>query len=296
MDNLSTDGEKSSPSIDSNDVHVDVAEDDNSVENLDADFAKFLTGMDRKDLGGLFDGWESSQHRAKRRRHKTGLPVDQRIAVSMSKEEREMLMQSLKKARRGGKVSLSSYVRSHAKSPIDIEQWRLDAIEALKELEHIAESKRMYVTRAHILENEVESEDDPDKKEEYASELRKIEDDLLKLKSVQNAPRTERLVGRLTVVESEMLKWRAQRLSITTSDYLRMVLLGMSPGSQGDAHMSFDARRRFYVSVMEVAHNGWGTPPEMTNTEGYRNSIAEIERLNKVVDELRRKLAQMSPQ
>ena len=51
--------------------------------------------------------------------------------------------------------------------------------------------------------------------------------------------------------------------------------------------MSLDAKRLFYISIIEVAQNGWGTPPSIYQCSQCENYMDEIRRLRSEVDQLR---------
>ena len=66
-----------------------------------------------------------------------------------------------------------------------------------------------------------------------------------------------------------------------------MMIFGLEPNSTADAHMSLDAKRRFYVSIIEVANNGWGNPPAIYECSQCVNYMDEIRKLRAENEQLR---------
>ena len=105
--------------------------------------------------------------------------------------------------------------------------------------------------------------------------LKLIENKLESLKAV-SSKRSYRVAGRVTFDEANHIKWRAGRLSLSVADYLRFLLFGYYPNSENDKHMSLIARKRFYISVLDVYKNGWGNPPQLNgcpNCARYQKDI-----------------------
>ena len=101
--------------------------------------------------------------------------------------------------------------------------------------------------------------------------------------------RKYRLTGRVTTNEVNTIRWRAARLSLTVSDYMRFLLFDYMPFSGEDGHLSTDSRKKFYISIIDVARNGWGEPPQVEDCHDCARYKEEISKLNEVIRNLRSK-------
>lgn len=243
----------------------------------------FLQKIGRGDLSSLFDAWKPSQQRVVEDQKPKAQVADQRITLSMSSQERSAFVREIGVASKssGDSVSMSRFVRNKALSSIDIQEWKESASQALFYMESVKAQSGEYRSRINTLELLLESDVDEEDEIHYEAEIVELQKKLSVLKS-QRKNRNQRLTGRLTLHESETIKWRAERLSIPTSDLLRMLIFDWTPGGSADEHMSFDTRRRFYISVLEVAENGWGDAPELSH------DCVECAKKNKVIRGLRR--------
>lgn len=246
---------------------------------------EFLKEIKRDDLVDVFKDYKP---RASRRR-KRGAPLDQRVSVTVTKEEKESLereVANLKKANQ--KTSMSEIIRNRAVGSVDINNWRDIAEETLELIEGIkSDEKDLRKRRRQHIANMDELNYEKDD-EEYAleySQLKEVEEKLNKI-TAQKRKSSFRITGRMSLQEAETVKWRAQRLSISAADYLRMMIFDITPNSNADAHMSYDTKRRFYVSILEVSHNGWGTPPEIAHCKQCENYIDEIRVLQERIKQL----------
>lgn len=238
------------------------------------DKLKILEEMGRPELIDVFKEWKPRP--SKRRR---SAPLDQRVAITVTDAEKVSLdaeLRSIKSA--GEKITASQFIRNRALGTVDIQGWRERAKNALDELEDIATGQNKLRQRKRELAQLIEETDDAEDEGMYEHELVDINRKLEKLVA-RNEKRRNRLTGRMSMAESETVKWRAQRLCISSSDYLRMMIFTLEPDSTADGHLSLDAKRRFYISVLDVADNGWGTPPTIYECSQCGNYVEEIERL-----------------
>ena len=109
----------------------------------------------------------------------------------------------------------------------------------------------------------------------YKTQLDECEQKLNSLKK-QNRKRGYRVSTRVTYEEANTIRWRAARLSITVPDYMRYVIFGYLPFTDADYNLSLEARKRFYVSIIDVYKNGWGEIPEVNecpNCARYKHEI-----------------------
>lgn len=243
----------------------------------------FLNGLGRPDLVAIFKDYRSKKVRSK---PKTA-PLDQRVAISVTPLERVRLTNELKEIeRKSGQISISQYIRNKATRSIDIQNWR-EIAEA--ELDNIAEieknQKELRKLRNDLI---VEIADNEFEGEELFMRERSIVDIDTKLSKLiaRGEKRSNRLNGRMTMQEAELVRWRAEQLFISVSDYLRIVLFDFTPASSGDSHMGLDARKRFYASIIRVAIEGWGKPTTVYECSQCAHYVEEIRVLQDKVDQL----------
>jgi hypothetical protein len=247
------------------------------------DKLEVLEEIGRKDLVELFKDWKPRTSNRKKR----GAPLDQRISITVTTAERIALDEELKSVKAAGeKITMSQFIRNRALGSVDINGWRAIASDALTELEDTAKNQVEIRKRKRVLAGLIEEEDDSEQIALLEQEIGAIDKKLEKIVA-QNEKRTNRLSGRMSMAESETIKWRAQQLCVSSSDYLRMMIFGLEPDSAADSHMSLDAKRRFYISIMDVSNSGWGEPPTIYQCSQCENYMDEIMRLRDEVAQLR---------
>lgn len=241
-----------------------------------------LEEIGREDLVHIFKEWQPRVARNK----KKGAPLDQRVSIAVTDVEREMLEREVKRSSSAGtRVTMSQLVRNRALGSVDINDWREKARASLKVIETTHKARSTLESRVYEIQDQLEET----KSKVRARELRKELEELntkLNLVIAQSQNRRHRLSGRMSMIESETIKWRAQRLCLSSSDFLRMMIFGLHPNSSGDAHLSFDGKRRFYISVIDVAVNGWGEPPTVRQCKQCENYMEEIRKLSDRVKQL----------
>lgn len=244
---------------------------------------KFLEEIGHKDMIDLFKDWKPRVSKRKQR----GAPLDQRVSITVTNLERVSLDQELKAIKSAGeKITMSQFIRNRALGTVDINGWRDIAEKALKEIEETVKNQSNLRKAKIALAAEMDDEEDDDEAAVLSLKIDEINRALNKIVA-QNEKRGNRLSGRMSMPEAETVKWRAQKLCISSSDYLRMMIFGLEPDSNADSHMSLDSKRRFYLSIMEVAANGWGTPPTIYECSQCANYMEEITRLRSEVEALR---------
>jgi hypothetical protein len=247
------------------------------------DKLEVLEELGRKDLVELFKDWKPRTSNRKKR----GAPLDQRISITVTTSERIALDEELKSVKAAGeKITMSQFIRNRALGSVDINGWRAIAADAFTELEDTAKNQVDIRKRKRVLAGLIEEEDDSEQIALLEQEIGSIDKKLEKIVA-QNEKRNNRLSGRMSMAESETIKWRAQQLCVSSSDYLRMMIFGLEPDSSADSHMSLDAKRRFYISIMKVANEGWGEPPTIYQCSQCENYMDEIMRLRDEVAQLR---------
>lgn len=241
-----------------------------------------LKELGRKDLIDIFKDWQPKVAKNK----KKSAPLDQRVSIAVTDIERELLEREVAKtASTGKKATMSQFVRHRSLASVDIADWKDRATASLKKLESVSKARGTLEGRLREVREELE---DPAERKQYHA-LRKERDEIeSKLSLIVSQPqeRKHRLSGRMSLIESETIKWRAQRLCLSSSDFLRMMIFDLRPESTGDAHLSFDGKRRFYVSIIDVAKNGWGSPPTIRQCGQCENYIEEINQLTDRVKQL----------
>jgi len=238
----------------------------------------------RPELIDLFKDWKPRVSNRKKR----GAPLDQRVSITVTTQERVSLDQELQAIKTAGeKITMSQFIRNRALGSVDINGWRERAEKAFKEIDDAYENQAKYRKDKEQMITLLDDEDDEDVISVYSIKINEINRKLDKLVA-QNEKRNNRLSGRMSMTEAETIKWRAQRLCISSSDYLRMMIFALEPDSNADSHMSLDAKRRFYISIADVAKNGWGTPPTVYECSQCMNYMEEIRRLREELEQMRR--------
>lgn len=256
----------------------DVAAEAMSVQ----DKLAILDRMGRTDLVEIFKDWQPRQTKAKR---KTA-PLDQRVSITVTDRERMDLLHDLQTTNKvGDKITVSQFVRNRAIGSVDINGWRAIAERALEELNDIEANRSALAKRERTIRAELEDADDSEEEGMLEKELASITTKFKKI-TAQNERRTHRLSGRMSMAEAETVKWRAAKLCLSTSDYLRFLIFDLIPDTPADGHMSLLAKRRFYISIIEVAENGWGEPPTIAHCSQCTNYLEEIRRLRERVRQL----------
>lgn len=188
--------------------------------------------------------------------------LDQQISITINAVERDIIKAELNAiAKIGDKISLSNFIRNRTSSLVDIEDWATVAKNTLVEysssdwdLKHLEKEKRKYI---RLIDEEEENSEDFII---YNKKLKELDDKIAQIKR-KTTQRKFRISTRVTYSEANVIRWRAARLSLSVADYMRMSLFGYLPNSEGDQHLTMPARKRFYVSVLDVQQNGWGDVP-----------------------------------
>ena len=226
------------------------------------------------------------------------IALDQQIAITLSENEKQKLIQDRERIRELGKLpSISSYIRKKILLQLDIEQWREFAEQGLKNLDNSDfESKTLQKQKIRLinsidqLDDIVKSDIDTEEIDRLKKELEEIENRLMLLKSTKQEKRIYRLSGNITFNEANFVRWRAARLSLSLADYIRFILFDYQP-TIDDNHMSVESRKRFYVSILEVAQNGWGNPPVVNECPNCARYLDDIKKLQEQIEYLKNELS-----
>lgn len=226
------------------------------------------------------------------------IALDQQIAITLSENEKQRLIQDRERIRELGKLpSISSYIRKKILLQLDIEQWRESAEQGLKNLDNSdTESKTLQKQKIRLinsidqLDDIVKSDIDTEEIDRLKKELEEIENRLMLLKSTKQEKRIYRLSGNITFNEANFVRWRAARLSLSLADYIRFILFDYQP-TIDDNHMSVESRKRFYVSILEVAQNGWGNPPVVNECPNCARYLDDIKKLQEQIEYLKNELS-----
>ena len=240
---------------------------------------KILEEIHQKDLIDLFKKGFKPQY--KRVESKKTI-LDQQISIAIDTDEKNMIALELNEIRKvANKTSLASFIRSRSLATFDIAEWYQQALEGLEELSSdswnpktLQNERKQYIK---LLDDLEDSEDDSRDEDMlfYKTRLDETEQKINSLKK-QNRKRGYRVSTRVTYEEANTIRWRAARLSITVSDYMRYVIFGYLPFTDADYNLSLEARKRFYVSIIDVYKNGWGEIPEVNewpNCARYKHEI-----------------------
>ena len=226
------------------------------------------------------------------------IALDQQIAITLSENEKQKLIQDRERIRELGKLpSISSYIRKKILLQLDIEQWREFAEQGLKNLDNSdTESKTLQKQKIRLinsidqLDDIVKSDIDTEEIDRLKKELEEIENRLMLLKSTKQEKRIYRLSGNITFNEANFVRWRAARLSLSLADYIRFILFDYQP-TIDDNHMSVDARKRFYISILDVCDNGWGKPPVVNECPNCARYLDDIKKLQEQIEYLKNELS-----
>ena len=248
---------------------------------------KILEEIHQKDLIDLFKKGFKPQY--KRVESKKTI-LDQQISIAIDTDEKNMIALELNEIRKvANKTSLASFIRSRSLATFDIAEWYQQALEGLEELSSdswnpktLQNERKQYIK---LLDDLEDSEDDSRDEDMlfYKTRLDETEQKINSLKK-QNRKRGYRVSTRVTYEEANTIRWRAARLSITVPDYMRYVIFGYLPFTDADYNLSLEARKRFYVSIIDVYKNGWGEIPEVNECPNCARYKHEIEVLRDKVE------------
>ena len=225
------------------------------------------------------------------------LALDQQVAITLSENEKERLINDRDKIQELGKLpSISSYIRKKIVLPLDIEEWRGLAEQGLKDLNNsdtesksLSKQKLKLINAIDLLDDITNVDKDTQEVEKLKQELQQVEERLSLLKSTKQEKRIYKLTGNITFNEANFVRWRAARLSIPVADFVRFTLFDYQP-TIDDNHMSVDARKRFYISILDVCDNGWGKPPVVNECPNCARYLADIKRLQQQIEYLQKEL------
>lgn len=228
---------------------------------------KLLKEIHKEELLNLFkDGYKHNYKPV----HAKKAVLDQQISISIGKDEKDKLQDALNNIKRVSKpISISTYVRNKSISEIDLGEWYQKAHEGLIKLTSkeydvnlLNKDKKHYIK---LLDNiDLNDETEKENKIYYESKLSSINDRLDEIAKVKPG-RNFRLTGRVTFSEANIVRWKAARLSLSVADYMRFLIFDYLPYSEFDKHLTIDQRKRFYISIIDVYTNGWGTPPKVND-------------------------------
>lgn len=246
---------------------------------------EIIKRMGQKDLLDIFDSYKPNYSPIKQKKS----PLDQQISLGISKDEKIAIAEEVRKIKNSGdRITVSSLVRTRAVSEIDIEAWRERAEKGLKDLISPKWNKEKLTKDLRVYYAEYDDMEDDD--EETAVVLNK------KIKEVEamiqelerpTVRRSSRMSGRVTFNEANLIRWRAGRLTLTVADYMRFLIFGYLPFTENDRHLSIQARKRFYVSVIDVAENGWGSAPVVEDCQNCARYAEENKELRTKLERMR---------
>ena len=255
-------------------------------ELLSYDIRKsILDDLGQKELMSIFDNYKPRYAPITRKKS----PLDQQISLGISKQEKEKIAGDVKKMKKAGDaVSISSVVRSRAVGDIDIAEWRERAEIGLRELNSVKWDKAEIEKKLRQFYSNFDSveEDDDETPVVLNREIKRHEAMLEELKR-PTIRRGSRMSGRVTFNEANIIRWRAGRLTITVADYMRFLIFGYVPFTENDRHLSVEARRRFYIAVLDIAMNGWGEPPHIESCPNCARYAHENKELKIKLERLR---------
>ena len=212
-------------------------------------------------------------------------PLDQSITIAITSAEKDIIASELKAIRKaGGRSTVAAFGRNRTTIDLDVIEWRDRALQGVKELNGPDWTRRSLESKKQTALRKLSKlrADDNEGKIMYQKQVKEY-DRKLSLIERPEEQRKYRIKIRYTYSEAKKIRWRASRLSLTIADYIRFIMFNYLPYSKDDKGMSVNYRRKFYVSIMAVARNGWGTPPDENvdpNTAKYIEEINELRRKN----------------
>lgn len=243
---------------------------------------RIVEEIGNKDLIQVFEGYEPTYKPIIQKKS----PLDQQISFGITESEKKQIAEEVKEMKKAGeKVTISSLVRSRAIGEIDIEEWRERALTGLRELSSDKWDKdKLEKDLNHAIRKYEEVDPaNPDHEEDEIVLRREIERLRLALEELERPTerRGLRMSGRVTFNEANHIRWRAGKLTLTVADYMRFMIFGYVPFTEQDRHLSIDARKRFYIAVLDVAENGWGRPPHIEECPNCARYAEEVDELRK---------------
>lgn len=262
-----------------------VTKQDNDLLSYEAR-KQILKNLGQEELLQLFDDYKPSYKPIVRKQS----PLDQQISLGISKTERENIGKEMKAIKATGEnITISSLVRSRAVGNIDLEEWKERAEIGLKELNSLKWDKdeiEKQLRQFRLQFDEIEEDDD--ESAYVLNEKIKKHEAMLEELNRPTIRRNSRMSGRVTFNEANLIRWRAGRLTITVADYMRFLVFGYLPFSENDRHLSVQARRRFYVAILDIVENGWGKPEEIEDCPNCARYAHENQELRTKLERLRK--------
>lgn len=248
---------------------------------------KLLKEIDQDDLLNLFkNNYKNSYTPIKQKK----AALDQSVAIALTTDEKKIITDEIIAIKKtGGKITLSSLMRNRVMVDIDLIQWKERALEGLKELNGDGWNKRKLSRERDKYIDKIDklSLDDSESRKILSLKVNECNKRLLQMEKPK-VKRGYRLRGRVTFNEANQIRWHAARLSLSVADYMRFLIFGYLPFSDDDKSLSIEARKRFYVSVLDVAANGWGTPPEVESCPNCVRYMEEIKELKAKLERLQK--------
>lgn len=249
------------------------------------DKKELLEEINQDDLMDLFKDYKTTYKPLKQKKSQ----LDQKISAGITAAERDLLTREFDAIKKAGNLSRSAMIRNKVIAELDIAEWEERARNGLKDFEDEkwdeAKLKRNLKHKIMLLDN---VEDDDEESEIILTrEITELERQISEL-SKPTIRRGFRITGRVTFNEANHIRWRAARLTITVADYVRFMLFDYYPFTEADQHMSIDARKRFYISVLDVARNGWGRPPHVEECPNCQRYAEEAQAYKEKLERLQR--------
>lgn len=192
-------------------------------------------------------------------RPRKAAPLDQKITITVTPEEYELIKSDATKSR---SPSLASFIRNRIKADPDIKSWSNSAKLALKALE--LESLKKLDIKKEI--SRVQKEKDFAIRNNEATRIKDLTSQLILLREQITgdlpAPRKARLITRVSSADRERIVYQANKLNLSVSDYARLKIFGYEPGEEGN-HLSSLSKRKFYLAIQYINTKGWGVMPTL---------------------------------
>lgn len=254
-----------------------INKDVDAVLDLDAK-KKVLAEIRQEDMINVFKKNYTSGYKPIKQKKSA---LDQSVSIAITNDEKDILVKEIHQIKKsGGRVSFSSVMRNRVLVDVDLMEWKERAVNGLKELTGPNWNKRSIINEREKFSRKYDDlpMNDLESRKLFQGKISECDRKLRQLEK-PNIKRSYRLRGRVTFNEANLIRWRAARLNLTVADYMRFLIFDYLPFSDDDKTLSVDARKRFYISVLDVATNGWGNPPVTESCPNCVRYMAEIKEL-----------------
>jgi hypothetical protein len=199
-------------------------------------------------------------------------PLDQKVSITVTSREKALAMMEMQ---RSSFSSIADFVRQRSLASLDIVAWKEAAETTLVKMQAAKDetvSLTIQLTHLRRQRDQAKRKNDYDMIVVCDKMIADLEKDVAPLVKDTREKRTDRLIGRFSFANREDLAWKAEKLHLSLSDFVRMQVFDYLPG-RSDQHMSEKSRKEFYEAVAHVAAEGWGARPSLEICKHCRHPL-----------------------